>query len=698
MRDQDYPFNPPPSNAPRSHISEDPRSLAFVPATSVQKGLIVLNRRYNDHRKVELGFRGCIPLQKDDNLVGISCNLPLPKKICAAHQDVRFIITPDSDITIIPMKLNSNFYELCKDYDVVDTKFLKPAEGMPAGYSLPHEDFVEVLKGGLRIDVRLEFFVGEAVPQKCIVDGAVLFDPNQNIGQPLHNLGDYKDPICFLGMDWLTKYPFILLEPVWDHIEGLDFKMNTGPIAARESTINVDISNQLIIYVEGRKYGCGVFFAPGSIYNTFCGVSKYGIWGENHEKYQKERAVLMAFLKATQIIENFNALGHKFDSISIRSTDPVIVGWLDPCNACLTPEVTECIEKVAESHHDLWTTYQDQNAVKTLNITYVCILGEGYCTSGARAARALAELGSEMVEFRIENRTNVKLIQSFGRKLAIQNFKLRCLTQHKDLILPLLEEKFNVKKPVYIAITIDGNFHINQNLVCKSLTHIDKVGSEPSGKEAIVKSGYIPWDGEIDSGPDGLLDLTRYKYVPFPRAPLPMSGTACDSPVYHAFLHAVKNNPQAAAQKFQRIIWGPEAKDNLKPFAFLATATKEYRDELLDIWKMFGLDEGWEFCVDRNREGYLRNALGAGNIYEDCRKTKDGRKAGGMVVKLGKEKMGERKEKMLKRERVDGNNAKGDNDCPNSSKRKKVDITSKGNAGAMLGSLSDPTIVTSRLA
>lgn len=546
--------------------------------------------------------------------------------MCAKHQEVRFIVTPDSDITIIPMNLNSDFYELRKDYDVIGTEFLKPAEDASDGHSLPREDSVEVLKGGLRIDIRLEFFIGEAISQRCIIDGAILFDPNRNIGQPPLDLRDYKDSICFLGMDWLTKYPYILLEPVWDHIEGLDFKMNTGPIATRANTINVDACNQLIIYVDGKEYGCGIFFAPGSIYNTFCGVSRCNIWGEEHEKYQKERAVLMGFLKATQIIENFHALGHKFDSVSIRSTDPVVVGWLDPCNNCLTTKVAECIKKVAESHHDLWTTYQAQSVVKGLNITYLCILGEDDYSSGARAAGVLAELGSVMDEFRIGNRVNIRLIQSFGKKLAIQNFKLRCLAQRKDLILPLLEESSNATNPVYTTITIDGNFHISQDLVLESLAHIDQVGSILSGKETIAKFGYIPWDGEIDAGPDGFLDLARYKYVPFPRVLPSVLETVRDSPVYHTFLRAVKNNPEAASQKFQRIIWGPGAKDNLKPFAFLATATKEYRNELLDIWKVFGLDEGWEFCVDYNREGYLRNDLGAGDIYEDCRRSKDDKK------------------------------------------------------------------------
>lgn len=673
--DQDYPFHSTETNTPSSDNAKDPRSLAFVPATSAQPGLIVLNRCYNDYglsKKLELGFRGLVPLRKDDVLQGPSYNhQPLVGEICAAHQEVRFIITPDSDITIIPMNLNTNFYELRKDYDVVGTMFLKPAEAAPDRHSPSSEDFVEVLKGGLKINVRLEFFVGEVILQRCIVDGAVLFDPNQNIGQLPYDL-DSKT-FCFLGMDWLTKYPYILLEPILDHIEGLDFKMSTGPTAARANTIHLDLRKQLIIYVEGRENGCGVFFASGSIYNTFCAVSRCNIWGEGHEKYQKERAVLMAFLKAIQIIENFHALGHKFDSVSIRSTDPIITGWLDPYNSCLTPEVTECVKNVAEFHHDLWTTYQAQNAVKFLHITYLCISGEGYNCSGARAARALAELGSEMVEFQIEVRTNVKLIQSFGHKLSIANFKLRCLAQRKDLIFPLLEASFHATNPVYTTLTIDGNFYIDQDRVLKSFAHIDEIGVELSREEIIAKLGYIPWNGEVDAGPNGFLDPTHYKYVPFPRALPPMSETIRDSSVYSTFLRAVKCNPKAAAEKFQRIIWGPGVKDNLKPFAFLATATKEYRDELLNIWKVSGLDEGWEFCVDRNWEGYLRNYSNVCDIYEDCRRTRvEGKVTEGEDVGEWKD-VGERKERMLKRERIDGYGSSGDGGCPDLSKRRKVD-------------------------
>lgn len=144
-----------------------------------------------------------------------------------------------------------------------------------------------------------------------------------------------------------------------------------------------------------------------------------------------------------------------------------------------------------------------------------------------------------------------------------------------------------------------------------------------SEREIESKLGYIPWEGEIDAGPNGLLDHTTYKYVPFPHEPSATREKIQSSPVFKAFMKFAEGNPTLTAQRFQRIICGPQPEEHLKAFAFMATATKSWRDRYLRLMVEKGeMEVGWQFCKDRNWQGYLRTDLRLGNIYEDSRAVK----------------------------------------------------------------------------
>lgn len=148
-----------------------------------------------------------------------------------------------------------------------------------------------------------------------------------------------------------------------------------------------------------------------------------------------------------------------------------------------------------------------------------------------------------------------------------------------------------------------------------------------SALEIESKLGYIPWEGEIDAGPDGLLDHSTYKYVAFPHEPAATHEKISKSPVFKAFMKYAEENPTLTAQRFQRIICGPEPEVNLKAFAFMSTATKDWRDRYLQLMVDEGeMEVGWQFCKDRNWQGYLRTDLRLGNIYEDPRVTRAGKR------------------------------------------------------------------------
>lgn len=97
-------------------------------------------------------------------------------------------------------------------------------------------------------------------------------------------------------------------------------------------------------------------------------------------------------------------------------------------------------------------------------------------------------------------------------------------------------------------LTLDENFCIEREVVVEVIAKIDQSGPKITGKEITARLGYVPRAGEIDTGLDGLLGHALYKYVPFPRTLPTAAEPIRDSPIYHAFINAVKINPKAAAQ------------------------------------------------------------------------------------------------------------------------------------------------------
>lgn len=154
---------------------------------------------------------------------------------------------------------------------------------------------------------------------------------------------------------------------------------------------------------------------------------------------------------------------------------------------------------------------------------------------------------------------------------------------------------------------------------------IEPTAADPIISESAIlsKLGYVPWESEPDAGPGGLLDHTTYKYVAFPHEASSTPAKIAASPVFNAFMQYAEGNPQLTAQRFQRIICGPDPEANLKAFAFMSTASKQWRDDYLRLMVDEGeMEAGWCFVKDRNWQGYLRTDLSLGNIYEDSRAMK----------------------------------------------------------------------------
>lgn len=203
---------------------------------------------------------------------------------------------------------------------------------------------------------------------------------------------------------------------------------------------------------------------------------------------------------------------------------------------------------------------------------------------------------------------------------------------------------------------------------------IEATATDPIVSQSAIlsKLGYIPWESEPDAGPGGLLDHTTYKYVAFPHEASSTPEKIADSPVFNAFMQYAEGNPHLTAQRFQRIICGPDPETNLKAFAFMSTASKQWRDDYLKLMVDEGeMEAGWCFVKDRNWQGYLRTELALGNIYEDSRAMKAASKRKAMEEEE-EEEAGESEESMGKGKGKAKAKAKGPAGGRRSSRRRVV--------------------------
>lgn len=117
------------------------------------------------------------------------------------------------------------------------------------------------IMSGYRTNVRLGLVVRSAgdLTQRFQIDGAVLLDPGLQLQSPYSS-----KPVCLLGMDFITKYPYLLYVPRLDHC-GIDFMIARDPFASRPYSVHEQFYKTVIVYVDGHhnedteNIGCGIF-------------------------------------------------------------------------------------------------------------------------------------------------------------------------------------------------------------------------------------------------------------------------------------------------------------------------------------------------------------------------------------------------------------------------------------------------------
>lgn len=538
----------------------------------------------------------------------------------SAHKIVRYIISPASDITIIPMNLRSNNYST--------NHFTNGSAGIQEiTYLLQSKNGTSTLVTGLRSNVKLDLVLWDfetltrqggiygGVARKFQIDGAVLLDPScPSLFRPS------ESPICLLGMDFLLKYPYLLFEPKYDARGEVDFTFVRGSLVRRPYSTYTEVNKKLVIHISARhdtetgKIGCGVFFKSGSILNLFSGVSKYDKDGNKHTEELWERGILMGVIKALHVVGAFPA-GCEFTDVIIRTGSP-------PTNSllCQMQHTADDLHKQLRNGHDEFL--DDRFCCPSPNSDLVMYIYrqfirkkhgfkfyfDGFSTNenydAVEAAGILASAGAEMEEFYMEKEDKSINSRHF-LGYSITQFRGHKHKRPHDITL-LHQHSGFVGHSIYVNLGLDGYFHIPKARAHMAIEAADKKACLTLSREdAVSKLGYASWEGEVAAEPNGFLETKNYEYYSIsPSRDLRTLDGILGEDAANKLKNCSKGNPSLIRKIALEIILG--SKQDIKFHEFLSMQTKEYRDEYLKELEQRGLEKGWHFCKDKSWNGYLR--------------------------------------------------------------------------------------------
>lgn len=549
----------------------------------------------------------------------------------SAHKIVRYIISPASDITIIPMNLRSNTYSINHFTN-------NPTDIQETTYLLQSKKGTSALVTGLRSNVKLDLVLWDfetltrqggiygGVARKFQIDGAVLLDPKRP-----SQFHPSESQICLLGIDFLTKYPYLLFEPKYDARGEIDFILARGPLVRRPYSTYTEVNKKLVIHISARhdketgKIGCGVFFKSGSILNLFSGVSKYDRDGNKHKEELWERGILIGIIKALHVVGAFPA-GREFTDVIIRTGSP-------PTNSilCQIQHTAEGFHNHPRNNHDD-ECLDDRFCCPSPNSDLVMYIYrqfirkkygfkihfDGFSTNenydAVQAAGILASAGAEMEEFCVEKEG--KIINPHRFPGSINQFRGQKHQGSHDITL-LHQHRGFVGHSIYVSLGFDGYFHIPKERAHAAIEAADeKACLNLSREDAVSKLGYAPWEGEVAAEPNGYLETKNYEYHN-----LSLGGdlSTLDGILGEDAAKKLKNfskeNSNFIRKTVLEVIQG--SKRNIQLHEFLSIQTKEYRDEYLKELEQRGLEKGWHFCKDRSWNGYLRRntRIHSGDIW-----------------------------------------------------------------------------------
>lgn len=457
----------------------------FSPATSTDApdGTIVLQKDYLILPKdSKYGMPGFFQSPVDGkSLQNPSYNLVTNEISFAGYDIIRCIVTPGSDITIIPINLQGYEDSTTDEVRIERTRYILES----------YEENLSYIKSGYRVNVKLNLVLRSArdLTQKFQIDGAVLLDPGLQ-PQLLHS----SRPVCLLGMDFIMKYQYLFYVPRFDSCGMVDFMISRDPFASRPYSVHEQFYKTVVVHVDGYhdedtgNIGCGVFFKSGSVFNMLSGVSKYDKAGTKHTQKLKERGILMAIIKALHIVRAF-PVGRDFRGIIIKSTDPAISRLMAVTQVTMRNVFTDSKKSGEGSFDPMEGGYYYPTANRDLML-YFChtflrtdpgfkiTFEDSKNCSEAVAAGLLATIGAQMKEFCVEREKGLPAEKGsyFSQTYSKRVNKANCPN------ITLLENCVGFEEgPLYINLGFDGYFYIQQEKAHATMEAADAAGLNPEG-------------------------------------------------------------------------------------------------------------------------------------------------------------------------------------------------------------------------
>lgn len=453
----------------------------FDPATSedASGGVIVLPTKF-----LAIGDTGCPGIFLFSGAIECINNPPydlssIKGTLFPKHNIVRYCFCPSLEITIIPTSLRDLVGSELDGTKVQNTKYFLQYFGDK------HE------LSGYRVSVKFDFMVWHTKKwaRRFHIDGAALIDPNFE-----HLLLNFDTPVCLLGMDFMIKHPHLLFEPRYDSWQEPTFELAEDPFVDRSYDVTTNAWNEVVAHIESHhnketgNIGCGVFFKSGSIFNSFCGVSKRDMFGNKLGDLWEERGILAGIVKALHIVETLpTESNQRPTAVIIRTSSTNIEGMLAPIKWFAT--------RIRPPYED--QSLQDLEAIFPPTIrdiimyyyhNFVC-RNPGFKikfqyapgpenSGGALAARLLATAGSEMGEFCMKLEGNGSQYKKLWGSIGTEWLKTPDITP--------LDNHTGVKnKPLYASIGSDGSFLIEQDKAHAATKAADTAGQSFSVEDAV---------------------------------------------------------------------------------------------------------------------------------------------------------------------------------------------------------------------
>lgn len=465
-----------------------------------------------------LAFRGykCLGMflspRDVENLDKLSYSNPFTKSQLPLNgTEIHFCFCPEIPTTIIPIEIGGLLGEIDR-LKVKETKCFIQKQGCEKKY----QKLGGELSGySARVKFDLVLRHGKDEARKYHLDGALILD----LTHPLLSL---PNPICLIGMDFMVKHPHLLFETRLDKRKELSFRLAKVLSQDRNHEIPVNNQNEVIVSVEDHhnenteNIGCGIFFKTGSVFNSFCGVSKSDMLGTELNYYRKERGLLVGILKALQIVETFSAGRNlKPASVVIRTSNADIESILSPVKASsqnrpqrLREDFMEtdrsperefplAIRDVALYYHDNFVKRNPGFKIKHQHVNKPDNLG------GALSAKLLAIAGSEMEEFYIES-------GSIGLECeGLRGYPKKRWPSSRNAV-PLISHPGIRDSSIYLSFGFDGFYYIQRERTHMVMDLADQAGSRlhviPDGKSQVISGQVLKEDiHALSRNPDSLL-------------------------------------------------------------------------------------------------------------------------------------------------------------------------------------------------